>query len=76
MCEESEDKMNNKQWFICALVFTTGCVMCFVRAGRIASLPIDDVSFAVYSALNFFVAFLCFLVALTCFLCGLWEGHA
>ncbi len=65
--------MNKGQWYAWGFVFSVGFVLCFVSIDRIASLPIDDVSFAVYIGLNNFLGKLCLMGAVACFICGMLE---
>lgn len=65
--------MNNAQWYVWAFVFVVGHVLCWVTIGRYGTMPLGDVTFAVWSGVHILLGKVCLLGAVGCFICGLLE---
>ena len=65
--------MNKNQWYVWAFVFLVGNVLCGVTIGRYGTMPLDDVTFAVWSGVHLLLGKVCLLGAVGCFICGVLE---
>jgi len=65
--------MNKKQWYACGIIFSFGVVLCEVSIGRFGAMPLDEVTFAVWSGVHILLGKVCLIGALACFICGWLE---
>ncbi len=65
--------MNKGQWYVWGFVFAVGHVLCYVSVGRFGAMPLDDVTFAVWSGVHLLLGKVCLLGAVGSFICGWLE---
>lgn len=65
--------MNKKQWYVWGFVLLGGCVLCQVSVARFGAMPLDDVTFAVWSGVHILLGKVCLIGAFACFICGWLE---
>lgn len=65
--------MNKKQWYASGFILSMGYVLCYVSTVRFGAMPIDDVTFAVWSGVHLLLGKVCLLGAIICFVCGWLE---
>jgi len=65
--------MNKEQWYASGLILSIGIVMSAVSTVRFGAMPIDDVTFAVWSGVYLLLGKVCLLGAIICFVCGWLE---
>lgn len=62
--------MNKKQWYASGFILLLSYVMCYVSTARFGAMPIDDITFAVWSGVYLLLGKVCLLGAIIFLICG------
>lgn len=65
--------MNKKQGYASGFILLMGIVLCAVSTVRFGAMPLDDLTFAVWSGVHLLLGKVCLLGAVICFICGWLE---